>query len=87
MRYCINEKAIISKDNGELVILNMENGKFYGVDDLGTEIWELLQKGKSCDQITQQLHKNYNEPIENIKRDLQMFINNLYRFGLVHINE
>lgn len=84
MRFIINKNAVSSIDEGELVILHMSNGKFYGLDAVGTDVWECIQSGKSLDEIIYKLHQEYGVTIEKLQHDINNFINNLMDQGLVN---
>ncbi len=87
MKFLINKEVVCTRENGEAILLNMGNGKFYGLDNLGTEIWELIKKEKSYDYIVEKLYNEYKVSKEQLENDIKIFINNLTRFGLVKTNE
>jgi hypothetical protein len=87
LKFLINKEVVCTRENGEAILLNMGNGKFYGLDNLGTEIWELIKKEKSYDYIVEKLYNEYKVSKEQLENDIKIFINNLTRFGLVKTNE
>ena len=56
----------ISSDlNGEAVLLNLKNGVYYGLNEVGAEVWSLLQQPKTIPQIRDALLEMYDvEPRE-----------------------
>lgn len=61
MYYSIPKDTLASRDQGEFVLMNMKTGKFYGLDLTGSEIWSLLEEGKSIPVIVEQLCFRYQE--------------------------
>lgn len=87
MKLSLNKKVSISNDNGEVILLNMNNGKFYGLDDIGTEVVQLIQNEIDYEQMMDELRNNYDVPSSQLEKDIYKFISDLIRFGLVETNE
>ncbi len=51
-----NNDLLTSDMDGDLVMLSIENGKYYGMNAIGRRIWLLLDKpmavGEVCDVLT-----------------------------------
>jgi hypothetical protein len=45
--------------SGEVVILNMRNGEYFGLNPVGARVWELLQSHHSVQQILEVLLEEY----------------------------
>lgn len=46
MRYTVNSPMVITENiDGELIVLNMESGKYYSTQGSGIAIWQLLSGG------------------------------------------
>lgn len=39
-----NPKMVASKIDNEIVMMSIENGEYYGLDEVGSRIWELIAK-------------------------------------------
>jgi hypothetical protein len=68
---------------GESVLLNMETGKFYGLDLVGCTIWRMLAEPMDLDQIVCTLHSTYGTDLDTLHRDVSQFIAALDRNKLV----
>ena len=53
------EGNIVSDMDGERVMLSIENGKYYNLGDLGGEIWDLIEKPISMQQLIERLLEQY----------------------------
>jgi hypothetical protein len=70
----INKKVISKKLQGETVLLNMENGDYFSLNPIGTEIFEGIADGKSIDQIIQFLLLTYEVEYEKLKSDVESLV-------------
>ncbi len=60
----LNAAAVIAQGEGQVstvvdgkaVLMSVDNGKYYNLDDIGTQIWALIETpttvGAVCDQLT-----------------------------------
>lgn len=49
----------IREFDGELVILDLTKGEYYGVNELGARLWRGLSQGQSCNAIADALVLEY----------------------------
>jgi len=78
-----SEQAIESSVGDETVLLNLENGTYYGLDPVGTRIWALLKEGKTPAEICPLLVAEYEVEPEVIENDLRRFLTDLKEHGIV----
>ena len=78
-----SEQAIESSVGDETVLLNLENGTYYGLDPVGTRIWELSKEGKTPVEICPLLVAEYEVEHEVIENDLRRFLTDLQEHGIV----
>ncbi|PWV95958.1 coenzyme PQQ synthesis protein D (PqqD) [Paenibacillus cellulosilyticus] len=84
MYYSIPKDTLASRDQGEFVLMNMETGKFYGLDSTGSEIWALLEEGMSISAISDQLCIRYPQVSqERALADISGLINQLLQAKLI----
>jgi hypothetical protein len=69
--------------HGEAVALNLTSGKYYGFDDVATRMWTLLAAGKSRPQAVDALLAEYAVERPQLERDLDAFVAQLARHGLL----
>jgi hypothetical protein len=68
------------------VILNLNNGIYYGLDPVGSFIWNLIQSPKELIEIRDSILDEYDVDEERCKQDLLELLNDLAEKGLVEIN-
>jgi hypothetical protein len=86
-RVTIPEKVIFKKVGEETVLLDFEAGVYYGLDPIGTRMWELLAEGQSLDEVVRCMTAEYEVDAETLTRDLGTLLGELASRGLVAIDE
>ena len=62
---------------GEIVVLHLESGVYYGLSAVGARIWELIQEPKSVAGVREVLLEEYDVKYEQAKQDVDRFIGEL----------
>jgi len=76
----------ISADlSGEVVILNLDSGVYYGLDLVGARIWDLIQAPKTVMEIRAVLLEEYEVEPERCERDLLVLLQSLATEGLIEV--
>jgi hypothetical protein len=82
----IGEDVVFRELEGEIVILNLEKGEYFGVDDVGTRVWTLFAEGRSLRQVADIMVSEYDVPRETVAADLLRLTGELISHGLIHID-
>lgn len=84
MRLQKSKDIIIHDESSGCVLLNMENGSFYGVHDLSLEIWKMLDDIFEAEQIVVRIAAKFKDiDKEEISNDVISFIAELKKEGLI----
>jgi hypothetical protein len=68
-------KDVVFRDlEGELVLLNLATGVYFGLDPLGTRIWALIDDGCTMDEIVSAITAEYDVDAEACRTDLTRFL-------------
>jgi len=78
---------IVSDMDGEKVMLNLQNGKYYNLGSVGGRIWELVEKPVSVQQVVSRLMLEYDVESEQCGKQVVSFLNHLHAEGLIHCTE
>jgi hypothetical protein len=89
------ETAVIvaSKDQasaslpGETVILSPASGAYYGLDEVGTRVWELIQEPIPIEGIMTAIIEEYDVEPDRCKSDLFALLQELSNAGLIEIRD
>lgn len=62
---------------GEAVILNADSGVYYGLDPVGTQVWQLIQEPKAVSALISTLLELYDVAVERCQTDLLSLLHDL----------
>jgi hypothetical protein len=71
---------------GNLAILNLKDGVYYGLNPVGSRIWSLLQDPKSVAEIRDTLLAEYNVETDVCTRELIDLLSHLSSRQLIEVN-
>jgi Coenzyme PQQ synthesis protein D (PqqD) len=72
--------------NGEEVILHLDHGQYYGLTEVGTHVWQMIQEPKTVTEIKQNILKIYDVSDEVCEKDLLQLLQDLLDHELIEIN-
>jgi hypothetical protein len=77
---------VVSRDlEGEAVILNLETGTYFGLNEVGTRIWTLIQEHESLNRVFEAIRREYEVSPEALHGDLLRMVDELRAKGLVSV--
>ena len=82
-RISIPREVLFHNLDGEAVLLNLQNGKYFGLNQTGTHIWDLLVKHGNLAEVYQTLLDDYDVDAEQLKADLLTLAERLAANGLI----
>lgn len=79
----VAENVVFQRIEGETVLLDLKGEQYFGLDEVGSRIWELVGEGRSFDAIVRTLGAEYEADAARIEEDLRRLLAELERAGLV----
>ncbi len=73
--------------DGEMVLLDMNSENYFGLDEVGTAIWQAMQEKESLKEVFEVLLGQYEVEEDVLKKDLINFVEKLKESGLIKIEE
>jgi hypothetical protein len=73
--------------DGEAVVLELESGRYFGLNETGTRMWLLLQEHGSVERALRDLLAEYDVNEERLRKELQSFIDVLSSQRLLQVHE
>lgn len=73
--------------DGEAVVLEIESGRYFGLNETGTRMWLLLQEHGFVDRVLRELLAEYDVTEDRLRRELVSFIDTLSSQQLLQIHE
>jgi hypothetical protein len=81
----VNEDVVFRDLEGELVLLNLKTGVYFGIDPIGTRIWHLMQEHRSLREIRDALLEEYEVTKRQCEDDLLRFVGLLREKDLIEV--
>ncbi len=74
----VRSDAVLSANAGdEIVLMNVENGQYYGLTDTSRAIWELIASPIRVGDLCAMLAETYDVPIVEVENTTLAFLNYL----------
>ncbi len=80
-----HEDVVFRDLEGEMVLLKLKTGIYFGLDAIGTRIWHLLQEHRSLQEIRDALMEDYEVEQGQCDDDLLRFVGQLREKELVEL--
>jgi len=81
----ISEDALSQEVNGETVILDLKSESYFGLDQVGTRIWQLLQQHNDTQPVLETMLNEYDVEPAQLKSDIDELLEKLCEAGLVNL--
>jgi len=82
----ISEDVVFREIAGEMVLLDLSSGTYFGLNETGARIWNLLQHGQSLRHVFDIAQKEYDVSPDDFERDLLSLIRELCARGLARVS-
>ena len=83
----IRKDVVFCELEGEMVLLNLATGVYFGLDPVGTRIWTLIEAHRSSDEIVETLTAEYEVDADTLGADLAHFLKSLRDNELVDVDD
>ena len=81
----INPDVTFRELDGEMVILNLETGIYFGLDAVGARTWRLIEDHGSLGVVLTALRSEYDALPSVLERDLLELVDHLCAKGLTRV--
>lgn len=83
----VSEDAISQEVGGETVILDLGSEQYFGLDEVGTRIWQLLQEKGDLQQIFDCMLGEFDVTADRLEADMQALLGELASAGLISVRD
>jgi hypothetical protein len=80
--FSVSEDAVFRELEGEAVLLNLDSGTYFGLDQMGTTMWNLLREHGSLQTVFEMLLQQYDVESDVLEQDLLGLVAELCGKGL-----
>ena len=83
-RFRVNTPTVTHETiDGEAVIINLDSGNYYSLVDVGSFIWELVEKGASASEVQKVVQQTYQGNATDVDRGVQELLVQLQQENLI----
>jgi coenzyme PQQ synthesis protein D (PqqD) len=75
--------VVVRDLDGEAVVLDLATGTYFGLNDIGTRIWQLVAQQKTLIEVVAVLEHEFDAPVDRLEADLRDFVDRLVAKGLL----
>ena len=77
------QSLVIQEIDGDVVILNLDSGEYYGLAEVGVEIWKRIEQPQNVQSLIDSLIADFEGDAEVIQADVLEFLNNMQEEGII----
>jgi hypothetical protein len=82
----VAEDVLVNVVGGESVLLNLDSESYYGLDEVGTRMWQVLTESESIQEAYEKLLSEYDVEPDKLRADMSELIGKLLELGLVEVS-
>lgn len=69
-----SQDMIATEVDGEIVLISLDDGRYYGLDSVASEIWRRLEAPKRADTLCSELQAHFEGDPDTIAREAMEFL-------------
>lgn len=82
-QFKLSDEVLSQEVNGETVLLDLEGESYFGLNEVGTRIWQLLQEETTIEDTLNTLSDEYDVSRQQLECDVGDLLDKLADAGLV----
>jgi hypothetical protein len=86
-QFVVHPSVICRELSGETVLLNLESGVYYGLDAVGTRVWQLIMQGRTIASVCDTMIEEYDVAPDVLRADVTRLVGELRERGIVALRE
>jgi hypothetical protein len=76
---------ITSLVGDEMVLMNIETGKYFGINSVGVALWNLLEQRKSFHQLIEEILIEFEVAEDQAKSEVMEFLTRLDQYDMLEV--
>ncbi len=82
-----NTEILNTQLDDEYVLMSIEKSNYYGIDSIGSRIWQLLENEISVKEICEKLTSEYDVEFDNCVKDVISFLDELNNENIITVKD
>jgi len=83
VKYIRNSKTISGRLHEEMVMMDMDQGKYFSLNQTATAIWELLENPLTVEELCDRLMDEYEVDREQCLEEVKEYIDEMTKLRLI----
>ena len=83
----VSDDALSQEVGGEMVILDLRSEQYFGLDEVGARIWQLMQENGELQQVFDRMLDEFDVQADSLETDMMALLGELERTGLVSMDD
>ena len=84
-KFSVSDEVLFQEVSGETVLLDLASESYFGLDEIGTRIWTLLNEDASAGEMIDTLLEEYEVERQTLEADVGELLGNLLEAGLIRV--
>ena len=80
-----NPSVLSAEVDGEVVMMSIEQGRYFGLDDIGSDIWKRLDTPRSFAELINRLASDYDADQATIAADVRDLLSRMAEQNVVRL--
>ncbi len=81
----VTQVQVSCEVNGETVILHFDSGHYFGLNEVGTLVWKMIEQPRSVSELRDAIVREYDVDAGQCGRDLLDLLDELRERGLIKV--
>jgi hypothetical protein len=82
-----SSNVLVQNLDGEAVLLDLESGRYFGLDEVGARFWQVLAEAPSVEAAYETLAAEYDVDREKLRQDLYALLDELVEHQLITVSD
>lgn len=79
----VSSSVVTREVGGEIMLMDLESGTYFGLNPIGGRAWQALEDGKSIKELCEQIEGEFDVSPERLREDMLSLAQNLLEHKLV----
>ncbi|MBV7333090.1 PqqD family protein [Chloroflexi bacterium TSY] len=81
--FTISASVVASELDGEVILLDVQSGNYYGLKNVGVFVWQMLKNDASFDEMSDAIVAEYMVSQERCRADLTELLEDMLQRGII----
>lgn len=82
-KFLRKNETISGRLHNEIVMMNVSKGKYFSLNPVATQIWDLLEQPLSVDEICGKLSEEYEVDTIRCHKEVEAYLKKMENLGLI----